>query len=432
MTREQRTIILTLVFWDLTRQKLYHHGEPTGGGGAKEEEEPTDPILDSLLSGKLTATQLADSLLAEMFDGVEQYCVIPERYSGVKLDVVGLDEDLKELKGDEIDGLSKVSEGRIIDPSDKQLQAIAIFRAIADQDPRFCNTNAAIPSFAPTLGLYLEGKPGCGKTHIMTAFAIEMKVKLDAQIEDFRGFLRRIISEKVQAFLKAEETPQIGKKANVIDFDSAPVDSSGQQDLSQLDFQQKEDHGQAVKKALEDLRHFLRINPTRPTALLFVEFDTLFEEYSRAPKEAAAKLLEKVCSADLIFIDDLHPKNDPKRVQLIQHLIERRYHTGKYGTFVTSNLDVGNLVQLNSEKPEREKPEGKSTLETRLGSRASSIFVTINIDDAKDWRENVHKKRMDFLDDVSRNSLVPVLKQIINDSPKIDREAISDANKPAI
>lgn len=409
------------MIWNLAQQKLYKPDEPPAGGGSQEVD---DPILEGLLSGKLTANDLAETLLQELFRGVEKYCVIPERYKGVKLDIAGLDEDLKELNGEEIEGLNLVSEGRIINPSQKQLLAISILRAIADEDPRFCQSTAVIPSFAPTLGLYLEGIPGCGKTHIMTAFAIEMKAKLDGEINEFRGFLRRIINERVQKFLKAEETPKIGKGGNIIDFDSAPVDSFGNQDLSKVDFQKKEDSGEEVKKALEQLRENIRNSPTRPTALLFLEFDTLFEEYSRADKEAAAELLEKVCSADLVFIDDLHPKNDPARIQLIQHLIERRYHTGKFGTLITSNLDVDELVQLNDTNQDSEARSG-STLEGRLESRADSIFVRINIDDAKDWRSDVHKKRIDYLEEVARNELVPAL--VEGSSNRISRSSINDA-----
>ena len=424
----------------LDRSSFKRAADSGGGGGGgrydpKEDESPLDPLLQQIYDGKLTSAQLAHQLIAELYEGVRDYCQIPEKYRDCKFEAVRIEDDLKTLTGDQIKALKEASEGRIINPSPKQLMALALFQAIESEDPRFCDGTAAIPCLSPTVGAYLLGQPGCGKTHIMAAFAMKMKATLDAQLEEFKAMATRILASKFASFLSdaEKEDSEIGKKAGVINLDDLR-DGDGNIDLSKDVFSKGTNHGTEIHEGIAQIRRFLRSHQARPTAILFVEFDKFFEDYSRAETaDDAAELIHRICEADYVFVDDMHPKGDPKRAQLIQHFIERRYHTGKFGTFITSNVEVGDLTNVltgfapghpATSSGEAAHPVVTDMLSARLGSRASEILIEINIDDAQDWRMAVHGKRLEFLSEVLVDELAKKMAADIASKPGVSKKTI--------
>ena len=48
-------------------------------------------------------------------------------------------------------------------------------------------------------------------------------------------------------------------------------------------------------------------------------------------------------TARVVFIDDIHPQGDPAQVQIVLHLLERRYELGRAGTSLTTNLQTSQL-----------------------------------------------------------------------------------------
>jgi len=89
-------------------------------------------------------------------------------------------------------------------------------------------------------------------------------------------------------------------------------------------------------------------------------------------------------SARVVFIDDIHPQSDPEQIQLVLHLLERRYEMGQAGTFLTTNLQTEALGG------------GDEMLGNRLMSRCAETLVTIDFSDCDDWGKKVksHKIRM--------------------------------------
>ncbi len=88
-----------------------------------------------------------------------------------------------------------------------------------------------------------------------------------------------------------------------------------------------------------------------------------------------------------MFIDDVHPQGDLEQIQIVLHLLERRYELGRAGTFLTSNLEANELGG------------GDAMLGSRLLSRCAETLVTVDFSGCDDWRQTVKARRVRIVED---------------------------------
>ena len=94
--------------------------------------------------------------------------------------------------------------------------------------------------------------------------------------------------------------------------------------------------------AMKYLQQWVHDYPYQPTDMLYLGFENLFDELQQ-DQDRHAKVFAALAGARIVFIDDIHPKGDPDRLQVIQQLIERRYELNRPGTFLTTNLTAEEL-----------------------------------------------------------------------------------------
>lgn len=137
--------------------------------------------------------------------------------------------------------------------------------------------------------------------------------------------------------------------------------------------------------AIKYLQQWVHDYAYQPTDILYLSFESLFDELQH-DKERHAKVFAALAGARIVFIDDIHPKGDPKRLQVIQQLIERRYELNRPGTFLTTNLTAEELGA------------GDHTIAQRLLSRCSENFIKFNFNNCTDWRMAVKARRIKLIE----------------------------------
>lgn len=89
------------------------------------------------------------------------------------------------------------------------------------------------------------------------------------------------------------------------------------------------------------------------------------------------------------MIDDLHPKGDEARAGAVQYIVEQRYNREMGGgTFVTSNLSPTELLKVGNYDPK---------VAARLESRCAEIFLIMDTNDTKDYRQVLMQKNKERL-----------------------------------
>jgi len=284
------------------------------------------------------------------------------------------EERLQKLSEEELQRV--MSAPCIINPRTAHLNALTFFNLMVKGDALVCEGGSI---FNPKIGLYLVGKPGSGKTHVMAAAGLiahrelqKQLAGLEAQIEDL---LRRELgahAESLKHWKSETVVPQLR-----IEGDIQKGEAVTKKEIS---------IEQRFAKLLDKIRDVLRKSPLQPTDVLYVGFDELYR-YTSDDLSIRQEMLDGIAAARLVFIDDMHPKGDPDRFTLAHHIIERRYESGKHGTFITTNLNASALGN--------KEHENSSQLTARLTSRCNECFWTITFkDDCLDWREVLRSRRV--------------------------------------
>ena len=83
--------------------------------------------------------------------------------------------------------------GAIVNPTCVHREALEFFRKILAGDPLVC---AKGDPLRPTVGAYLVGPPGVGKTHLMAAFGLRIKQQLDQELARMESQTIKLIDSK--------------------------------------------------------------------------------------------------------------------------------------------------------------------------------------------------------------------------------------------
>ncbi|MFT7687475.1 MAG: DNA replication protein DnaC [Candidatus Azotimanducaceae bacterium] len=323
-------------------------------------------ILDKLQAGLLDEKTFRQEVLNEVYVGLHQYCQIPEGYQNCDLATQLI--DLPKLSDTELKSLLKDPPSEIVNPYPSQIKAITLFEMLLSGDPLACEEADPLK---PTLGAYLYGPPGSGKTHLLAAYARRLKILLDSRISDVHDMMTKVIEDACAQFFK-----RIGSEREV------SLEEMGHYSLENDELVLESSPEEEFWHTIDLLKSRVAGYDYQPTDLIYIGFKELFEVCKHsAQRDDAMHALE---SARVVFIDDIHPQGDPEQIQLVLHLLERRYEMGQTGTFLTTNLQTEALGG------------GDEMLGNRLMSRCAETLVTIDFSDCDDWRKKVksHKIRM--------------------------------------
>jgi len=348
--------------------------------------------LDRLLAAQASPATIAREIIGEARAGLEQFCEIPEGYRHCQLAHTSC--DLDHLSPAETKALVENPPGQIVNPKQAHLEAIEFFRMILEGDPLVCDDRDAL---RPTVGAYLVGPPGVGKTHILAAFGRLIHEQLDKELGRMESAVRHMVEKLYEETLsqQAEWSRQPGTADNRWVLSSskpmpAPAEKAGDDVLKramEADVRSTKllPPEERFAGAVEVLRRRVREYPYQPTDLLYLGFDDLFEELRR-DKDRRATMFTAIERSRIVFIDDIHPKGDPERIRVIQQLIERRYELDRPGTFLTTNLTADELGA------------GDRTVAQRLLSRCSENFIKFSFSDCTDWRMEVKARRIKLIE----------------------------------
>ncbi|MFC1451801.1 hypothetical protein ACFLSJ_00480 [Verrucomicrobiota bacterium] len=355
--------------------------------------------LDRMLAADAGASQIARELVAQARAGLAQFCEIPEGYRHCRLSHVSC--SLDDLSEAETRHMIEDPPGAIVNPTPVHLETLEFFRMILDGDPLVCDNRDAL---RPTLGAYLVGPPGVGKTHIMAAFGLRIKQQLDEELAKMESTVVRLIEQIYERTLDQQEEwsrrPADEDNRWVL---SVPKPSAGNKTETEKDVMKRamEADVRARKRvspedrfaaSVEYLQHRVRTYAYQPTDMLYLGFEDLFDELQR-DEDHRARMLSALEAARVLFIDDIHPKGDPERILAIQQLIERRYELDRPGTFLTTNLTAEELGS------------GDRTIAQRLLSRCSENFIKFDFKDCTDWRMAVKSRRIRLIEKTIRERL---------------------------
>lgn len=325
--------------------------------------------LDKLQAGTLDKAGFRLEVLDEVYAGLHQYCRIPDGYNHCELAtrLVGLDR----LNDEDFRALLDSSPPEIINPFPSQIMAIELFNLLLSGDPLVCEKNDPL---MPMIGAYLYGPPGSGKTHLMAAYGRVVHQLLQENLADTHLMLDHYID---RAFLQFSKRVASEREATDEEISYLKVENGMIID----DVSPHEEFWQTISA----LRNTIAEYEYQPTDVLYIGFQELFEVCKYSSQRAYA--MEALEKARVVFIDDIHPQGDPEQVQLVLHLLERRYELGRAGTFLTTNLTT------------KELSGGDDMLGNRLMSRCAETLVTIDFSDCDDWRQTVKSRKIKMIED---------------------------------
>jgi hypothetical protein len=332
-------------------------------------EKAQTELLDQLQAGVLGHDEFQQQVIDQIYAGLHQYSRIPDAY--LHCDLASREIDLVGLKDDGLRQLLKYPPPEIINPYPSQIKAMELFDLLLSGTSLCCEHGDPL---SPSLGAYLYGPPGTGKTHLMAAYGRRLKAMLDNRLHGVNQLLGPAIG---QAYLKYNE--RIASEPEATD------EAIGYLDLKDDEITIADSPQEEFWRRIASLQTRIAEYEYQPTDLIYIGFQELFEvcKYSSQRKDAMQSL-EK---ARVVFIDDIHPQGDPEQVQLVLHLLERRYEMGRAGTFLTTNL------------PTKELGGGDEMLGNRLMSRCAETLMMIDFSDCDDWRQTVKSRRITLVEE---------------------------------
>ncbi|MDD5055296.1 MAG: hypothetical protein PHZ00_03430 [Candidatus Peribacteraceae bacterium] len=334
---------------------------------ASSEKGTALSFVDRLAARLCTPQDVACEITQKMYAGLQVHCRIPEGYRHCELGTEMI--DLKHIETEPLRQLLEHPPGKIINPQPQQLHAIEFFNMILEGHELV--TQGGDP-LRPTVGAYLHGPPGVGKTHIMAAFGRSVEAQLATRLEGVMRSVRSLIGTFLREFdqlmEKHHDTPGV-KRITItrtgIKEDINPVEL----------FQQRIDV--IMKRILE--------NRDQPTDMLYLGFKDLCELFDR--RETRKEALDALARAPIVFVDDLDGGSSPAHLDVIRRLIEQRYEVGRFGTFLTTNIDV------------KQVGGSDENVSKRILSRAKESFAVFDFSECVDWRDAVKHRRIKLIQD---------------------------------
>lgn len=350
---------------------------------------PERTVIDELVEGRKKPLLVAQEIADAAYGPLKQYCFLPAGFAGRELgyEYRGIDD----MNVHQIDDLNANPPPLIIDPKPAQIEAIRLLRLFLKGDSSVCRNG---DPYDPMFGANFVGPPGCGKTHIMSAFAALMKEHLDEKLTEYKLMIANFVKTEYKAYveaMKGRADPEAGTTRWNIEADLSDNEVAAAKGKSLLSLTNKvkaveQRHPKVI--FLEKLAHFKNVLSAmrhQPPDLLYLDFETLWE-LCRDDNETREQAFEAIIRAKVLFLDDVHPKGDIERLQIVLHVIEGRYAAGRMGTFITTNLTTDELAG------------GKEKhIVDRLKSRCAEMFYEVNFDDCVDWRSKVKRRRIEIL-----------------------------------
>jgi DNA replication protein DnaC len=334
-------------------------------------------MLDKLQAGLLSRQDFQQQVLDEIYVGLHQYCQIPKGYQNCELASRLI--DLPTLGDTELKSLLNEPPAEIVNPYPSQIKAITLFEMLLNGDPLACKEADPLK---PTLGAYLYGPPGSGKTHLLAAYARRLKILLDTRLADVHNMMASTIEDACAKFYE-----RIGSERE------ASIEEMGHYSVENDELTLESSPEEAFWHTINLLKSRIAGYDYQPTDLIYIGFKELFEVCKHSAQRDDA--MHALASARVVFIDDIHPQSDPEQIQLVLHLLERRYEMGQMGTFLTTNLQTEALGG------------GDEMLGNRLMSRCAETLITIDFSDCDDWRKKVKSQKIRMIEDeLYRRSLV--------------------------
>jgi DNA replication protein DnaC len=338
------------------------------------KSQPT--ILDKLQAGLLNSDDFKQEILDQIYSGLHQYCQIPEGYQNCSLATKLIDFD--QIDDDPLRKLVDDQPAEIINPYPSQTKAITLFEMLLSGDAMVCENEDPL---RPTLGAYLYGPPGSGKTHIMAAYARRLKQILDDKLTDVQDMMDSFIDKSFRQF-----NERIGSERET------DIEKTGHYSLENGELTAGFSAEEEFWNNIELLKSRVAGFDYQPTDLIYIGFKELYEVCKQSSQRIdAMRALE---TARVVFIDDVHPQSDPEQIQLVLHLLERRYEMGRSGTFLTTNLLTEALGG------------GDVILGNRLMSRCAETLVNVDFSDCDDWRQKVKSHKIRMVEDELERRLI--------------------------
>jgi DNA replication protein DnaC len=324
-------------------------------------------LVDRLAAKLCTPEQIAREIMDQVYAGLEVHCRIPDAYKHCELKTER--KDIDRMGDEELRELLKHPPGSIINPESPHLKAIELFTMIQEGHELVTQDHDPL---RPTVGAYLYGPAGVGKTHIMAAYGRTVETMLSSRISNLMRAVRDLLRIALDRYEKEMETYSDTRGAQKIVL------------TTKGDMEIQRNPSQAFMAQVEEIKRRLRANRNQPTDMLYLGFKDLVDLFGQ--QETRAETLEAIANAPVVFVDDLE-NSSPDGVAVVQRLIEERYERGRFGTFVTTNYDVDKVAG----------PAGESR--NHIQSRVSESLVHIDFSGCKDWRKEVKHRRIRFVEE---------------------------------
>jgi DNA replication protein DnaC len=325
--------------------------------------EDTD-LLERIHSGLISREAFEEEVVNQVYSGLKRYCRIPDAYQHCELDCAQV--ELDQLSDSELKFLLDNPPNVIVNPEPAHLKAIQFFRMILSGDSLVCNEGNPLE---PSVGAYLYGPPGVGKTHIMAAFGLEIHSRLQARLGDLKTAVGDLVERAYARYLYRESHESYTEDPDV-----------GWVEAKDLTLHQSLSPRHEFWKSVHEFQQRLMEYRYQPTDVLYIGFKELYELCKFGSERDDA--MNAIDNARIVFIDDIHPQGDMEQVQIVLHLLERRYEMGRAGTFLTTNLDTAGLGG------------GDEMLGKRLTSRCAETLLTFDFSGCRDWRTHMKSRRI--------------------------------------
>ncbi|MDO8648890.1 MAG: hypothetical protein Q7R81_03840 [Candidatus Peregrinibacteria bacterium] len=311
----------------------------------------------------MTKADVANAIMQEVHSGLHVYCSIPGGYTHCTLEQRTLDID--RLDEARLRELLEHPPGEILNPKTPHSEAIEFFNMILEGHSLVTEGSDCL---RPTVGAYLQGPPGVGKTHIMAAFGRWIEFTLHERLKEL--------------MLKVRSHIDIFWRQYQVDLkeDKLPAERGTVYKLTKEDIEVHKRPHERFEEAMAGIKRLITSSAYQPTDMLYLGFEDLCQLYSSS--DARKDAIGAIESAPIVFVDDLHGKGDPERLLVIQRLIERRYELKRFGTFLTTNIDVEHIGgdDVNVGK--------------RILSRSKESFAVFDFTGCVDWREEVKQRKI--------------------------------------
>jgi|GEM_PF-6123456 len=361
---------------------------------ANEKEPKEPPFLDQLREGGMSVNGLAERLMRESYKGLHTHIEIPSAFRHCRLRGRVVDEGT--LTSEKIRQLCEEHSPEIINPDEVQLQAMNFLLKLTRGDPRFCEGGDPL---RPKVGAYLYGPPGKGKTHILSAFGMQMKALLK---DDLTETMRTVKSRLDLAYARCNKAVD-AQKGRSEEFTIGGAGAAGSKDVgleyaellrelktTPVEKLRKQQGGGTTSVAeleraftveVEECRRYIASHRSQPTNVLFMTSGDYCALNS--DPESHKEALRMIRRAPVVIIDDLNPLASQEQTSALSNLIQDRYNTGMFGTFISSNIPPGEFAGLDE------------NLVASLRDRMDVGFLSFDFTESRNWRKTVLKRRVE-------------------------------------